>query len=351
VYKRQAYTRREPLGVVAGIGAWNYPLQIACWKSAPALAAGNAMIFKPSELTPLTALELARIYQQAGLPDGVFNVVLGDSRTGRLLVEHPAIKKISLTGSVPTGQAVMAAACAQLKHVTLELGGKSPLIIFADADLSRAVQSAILANFYTQGEVCSNGTRIFVQRSVKSEFTEAFVAATKKLLIGDPLDQQTDVGSLISPAHAKRVLGYIEAGRSAGAKLVCGGKKFGEIGNFVEPTIFDECTDEMTIIREEIFGPVASLLVFDSEAEVVQRANATNYGLAAGVFTRDLDRAHRVVAQLEAGICWINSYNITPIEIPFGGYKHSGIGRENSPWAIQHYTQLKTVYVAMGDNA
>jgi betaine-aldehyde dehydrogenase len=349
--KNFAYTRREPLGVVAGIGAWNYPLQIACWKAAPALAAGNAMIYKPSELTPLTTVELAKTFIEAGLPPGVFNVVLGDARTGQLLVEHSAIKKISVTGSVSTGQKIAAAAGQRLKQVTLELGGKSPLIIFGDCDIDRAVRAAVLANFYTQGEVCSNGTRVFVERSIVKEFSEAFAAATRQLVIGDPLDLKTEVGSLISPSHCHKVMGYIDSGQRAGAKLICGGKRHGDSGNFVQPTIFADCHDDMQIVREEIFGPVASILTFESEAEVIHRANLTDYGLAAGVFTQDIDRAHRVVEKIEAGICWINNYNITPIEIPFGGYKHSGIGRENSPWALQHYTQLKTVYVDLGGNS
>ena len=344
-----AYTRREPLGVVAGIGAWNYPLQIACWKAAPALAAGNAMIYKPSELTPLTAIELARTFREAGLPDGLFNVVLGDHRTGQLLVDHPDISKVSLTGSVSTGKRIMESASRHLKHVTLELGGKSPLVIFEDAKIANAVKATLLANFYTQGEICSNGTRVFVHRSIQAEFLDELVKATRRLVIGDPLDPKTDVGSLISPEHAQAVLGYIESGKNQGAELVCGGQQVGEEGNFVEPTIFAGCNDDMTIAQEEIFGPVMSLLSFDDEREVIRRANNTEFGLSAGVFTNDLSRAHRVIGQLQAGTCWINTYNITPVEVPFGGYKQSGIGRENSQWAIQHYTQLKSVYVEMGD--
>ena len=344
-----AYTRREPLGVIAGIGAWNYPLQIACWKAAPALAAGNAMVFKPSELTPLTAIELAKTFRQAGLPDGLFNVVLGDHRTGQLLVDHPSIRKVSLTGSVATGKRIMQSAAASLKHVTLELGGKSPIIIFDDAKIDNAVKATLLANFYTQGEICSNGTRVFVHRDLHDVFLEKLIAATQQLVIGDPLDPDTQVGSLISPEHCQKVLGYIRQGVEQGAKLVYGGIQVGKRGNFVQPTIFASCQDDMTIAQEEIFGPVLSLFSFSDEQEVIERANATDYGLAAGVFTNDLNRAHRVIAALDAGTCWINTYNITPIEIPFGGYKQSGFGRENSQWAIQHYTQLKTVYVEMGD--
>lgn len=348
-----AYTRREPLGVVAGIGAWNYPLQIACWKSAPALACGNAMIFKPAELTPLTALRLAEIFTEAGLPDGVFNVVQGFADTGRLLTRHPRIRKVSLTGEVGTGKAVMADAAATLKAVTLELGGKSPLIVFEDAKLDNAVSGALLANFYSAGEVCSNGTRVFVHRSVKAAFIEKLVARVRKMIVGDPLDPATQVGALISPGHMEKVLGYIEKGRAEGAKVLVGGHRVTDgalaKGCFVAPTVFDGCSDDMAIVREEIFGPVMTVLDFDTEDEVVARANATDFGLAAGVFTNDLTRAHRVIARLQAGTCWINHYNVTPIELPFGGYKQSGLGRENSRAAIEHYSQLKSVYVAMGD--
>lgn len=347
------YTRREPLGVVAGIGAWNYPIQIACWKSAPALACGNAMIFKPAELTPLTAIELAKAYAEAGLPDGVFQVVQGYADTGRLLSRHPKIRKVSLTGEVGTGKAVMADASSTLKYVTLELGGKSPLIIFEDAKLDNAVGAALLANFYSAGEVCSNGTRVFVHRSVRQAFLEKLAARVATMRVGDPMNPSTQVGALISEPHLQKVMGYIERGRAEGAKLVCGGYRVladgCDKGYFVAPTVFDGCTDDMAIVREEIFGPVMSVLTFDDEAEVIARANDTEFGLSAGVFTNDLTRAHRVIAQLEAGTCWINHYNITPIELPFGGHKRSGLGRENGRAAIEHYTQLKSVYVAMGD--
>jgi betaine-aldehyde dehydrogenase len=347
------YTRREPLGVVAGIGAWNYPLQIACWKSAPALACGNAMIFKPAELTPLTAIELAKIYAEAGLPDGVFQVVQGFADTGRLLTRHPKIRKVSLTGEVSTGQAVMRDAASSLKYVTLELGGKSPLIVFEDAKLDNAVSGALLANFYSAGEVCSNATRVFVHRSVKAAFIEKLIARVGSMTIGDPADPSTQVGALISEEHMNRVLGYIARGKAEGAQILIGGDRvtangLGD-GYFIAPTVFDGCHDDMTIVREEIFGPVMTILEFDDEEEVIARANATEFGLAAGVFTNDLTRAHRVIARLEAGTCWINHYNITPIELPFGGAKMSGLGRENGRAAIEHYTQLKSVYVALGD--
>ncbi len=347
------YTRREPLGVCVGIGAWNYPLQIACWKSAVALACGNSMIFKPASLTPLTALKLAEIFTEAGVPDGVFNVICGGANTGQCLSRHPGVDKVSLTGSTSTGKLVMADAATTLKHVTMELGGKSPLIIFADADLDNAVSAAMMANFYTQGEICTNGTRVFVDRNIHDEFVNRLLARTSRLKIGDPMDPETQIGALISEGHMESVLSYIEKGKAEGARLLCGGARTVEgglaNGYFVEPTVFTDCSDDMTIATEEIFGPVMSVLTFTDEDEVIRRANNSVYGLAAGVFTKDLARAHRVIAKLEAGTCWINNYNITPIELPLGGYKQSGIGRENSPAAIDHYTQLKSVYVELGD--
>jgi betaine-aldehyde dehydrogenase len=343
------YTRREPLGVVAGIGAWNYPIQIACWKTAPALACGNAMIFKPAELTPLTAIRLENVLREAGAPEGLFTVVQGFADTGRLLTHHPGIAKVSLTGEAGTGRKVMADAAGTLKHVTLELGGKSPLIVFDDADLDDAVSGALIGNFYSAGEVCSNGTRVFVHAKVRAAFLDKLVARTRRMKVGNPLDPTTQVGALISEAHMEKVLGYIEAGKREGAALLAGGERVTagglDRGFFVAPTIFDRCADDMTIVQEEIFGPVMSVLAFRDEEEVIERANATDFGLSAGVFTRDLARAHRVIARLEAGTCWINQYNVTPVELPFGGYKRSGLGRENSRAAIEHYTQIKSVYV------
>ena len=351
------YTRPEPLGVCAGIGAWNYPIQIAAWKAAPALACGNAMIFKPSELTPATALELAKVFMEAGAPAGLFNVVQGDGRVGAMLVDHPRIAKVSLTGSVSTGKKILSGAANQLKKVTLELGGKSPLIIFEDADINNAVSAALLANFYTQGEVCSNGTRVFVHRNILDSFVKQLKERTEKIKVGDPTDPETQMGALISKAHLDKVMRFIDSGISSGARLLTGGVKPEKDfrgrdisnGNFLTPAIFTECNDSMEICREEIFGPVLSILSFDSEDEVIERANNTSFGLSAGVFTNDIKRGHRVIHQLQAGTCWINNYNITPIERPFGGNKHSGIGRENSLAAIQYYTQLKSVYVELGD--
>lgn len=347
-----AYTRREPLGVCAGIGAWNYPIQIASWKSAPALAAGNAIIFKPSELTPVTAVELAKIVEEAGAPPGLLNVVLGKGEIGAALANHPGIAKISLTGSVPTGKRVMAAAAGTLKHVTMELGGKSALIVFADADLDDAVSAALLGNFYTQGEICSNGTRVFVEEPAREAFLEKLVERTKKIVVGDPLDPKTQMGPLISAEHLQKVLSYVGRGNAEGAKLVTGGKRLTDgalaRGNFMEPTIFDACQDDMAIVREEVFGPLMSVLPFRNEAEVVARANDTPFGLAAGLMTKDISRAHRVAAALEAGIVWVNCYNLTPVPMPFGGSKQSGIGRENGLAALEFYSERKSVYVNLG---
>lgn len=355
------YTRREPLGVVASIGAWNYPLQIACWKTAPALACGNSVVFKPSELTPLTVQYLAEIFKIAGLPPGVFNIVHGSGDVGEMLTSHPAVSKVSLTGSVPTGRAVLRNAAEQLTPVSLELGGKSPLIVFDKANIDQAVTGALLANFYTQGEVCSNGTRVFVQEAIYDEFVSTFVARAEKIVLGDPLDPETQMGPLISAPHAQRVREYIKQGVDSGATLACGDaadpntsadnttSEKASSNNFVRPTIFTDCTDDMRITQEEIFGPVACVLPFKTEAEVIKRANDTPFGLAAGVFTQDITQAHRVVAQLQAGVCWINHYNITPIAMPFGGMKASGIGRENGLAALDQYTQIKSVYVGMGE--
>ncbi len=346
-----AYTKRVPLGVVVGIGAWNYPQQIACWKAAPALACGNAMVFKPSEVTPLGALKIAEILIEAGLPKGVFNVIQGDRDTGPLLVSHPDVAKVSLTGSVPTGRKVAGAAAGQLKHVTMELGGKSPLIVFDDADLEGAISGTMLGNFYSTGQVCSNGTRVFVHRALKERFLARLKERTEAILLGDPQDEATQMGPLVSFAQREKVLAYIEKGKAEGARLVTGGGIPNTIsgeGFYVQPTVFADVTDEMAIAREEIFGPVMCVLDFDDEDEVVARANATEFGLAAGVFTADISRAHRVVDRLEAGTLWINTYNLCPVEIPFGGSKQSGFGRENSAAALEHYSELKTVYVGMG---
>ncbi|UAY93616.1 betaine-aldehyde dehydrogenase [Pectobacterium polaris] len=350
-----AYTRREPLGVVAGIGAWNYPIQIALWKSAPALAAGNAMIFKPSEVTSLTALKLAEIYTEAGLPAGVFNVLTGTGKSvGQALTTHPGIAKVSFTGGIASGKTVMAnAAGSTLKDVTMELGGKSPLIIFDDADLDKAADIAMMANFFSSGQVCTNGTRVFIPQALQAQFEEKILARVQRIRIGDPTDEQVNFGPLVSFPHRESVLRYIESGKREGARVLVGGEpmtdeKYAQ-GAFVAPTVFTDCRDDMTIVREEIFGPVMSILTYQNEDEVIRRANESEYGLAAGIVTCDLNRAHWVIHQLEAGICWINTWGESPAEMPVGGYKHSGVGRENGITTLEHYTQIKSVQVELGE--
>ena len=344
-----AYTIREPLGVCVGIGAWNYPTQIACWKGAPALACGNTMVFKPSETTPLSALRVAEILKEAGLPDGVYNVVQGRGGVGAKLITDDRVAKVSLTGSVPTGKKVYATAAEGMRHVTMELGGKSPLIVFGDADLDKAVSGAILGNFYSSGQVCSNGTRVFVEKGTRAAFVDWLVERLRGVVMGDPLDEAVNFGPMVSQEQMEIVLGYIEKGVAEGGTLAAGGRRSNRPGFFIEPTVFTDVTDDMTIAQEEIFGPVLSVLDFETEDEVMARANATPFGLAAGVFTSDLQRAHRVVRGFEAGTCYINHYNGAPVEMPFGGSKLSGVGRENSKLAINHYSELKAVYVGMGD--
>ncbi|WP_350326815.1 betaine-aldehyde dehydrogenase [Pectobacterium aroidearum] len=350
-----AYTRREPLGVVAGIGAWNYPIQIALWKSAPALAAGNAMIFKPSEVTSLTALKLAEIYTEAGLPAGVFNVLTGTGQSvGQALTTHPGIAKVSFTGGIASGKTVMAnAAGSTLKDVTMELGGKSPLIVFEDADLDKAADIAMMANFFSSGQVCTNGTRVFVPQALQTQFEEKILARVQRIRIGNPTDEAVNFGPLVSFPHRESVLRYIESGKREGARVLVGGEpmideKYAQ-GAFVAPTVFTDCRDDMKIVREEIFGPVMSILTYQNEDEVIRRANDSEYGLAAGIVTGDLNRAHRVIHQLEAGICWINTWGESPAEMPVGGYKHSGVGRENGITTLEHYTQIKSVQVELGE--
>ncbi|PMR78776.1 betaine-aldehyde dehydrogenase [Billgrantia endophytica] len=347
------YTRREPLGVIGAIAAWNYPIQIACWKAAPALAAGNAVVLKPSEVTPLTAMRLAEIFTEAGLPNGVFNVIHGDGRVGAMLTEHTGIDKVSFTGEVGTGKNVMAAAGGStLKDVTMELGGKSPMIVFADADLDRAADAAMMANFYSSGQICTNGTRVFVESAAKETFETKIKERVARIRAGDPLDPSVNFGPLVSFGHQAKVLSYIELGKREGARVLIGGESMtGDSfakGAWAAPTVFTDCTDGMRIVREEIFGPVMSILVFDDDEELIRRANDTHYGLAAGVFTESLNRAHRTIHRLEAGICWINTWGESPAEMPVGGYKQSGVGRENGIETLAHYTQTKSIQVEMG---
>ncbi len=342
-----AYTVREPLGVCLGIGAWNYPIQIACWKAAPALACGNAMIFKPSEVTPLTALKLAEILTEAGAPTGLFNVLQGARGAGEQLINHPGIAKVSLTGSVPTGRAVAAAAAGHMKHITMELGGKSPLLVFDDADVDSAISGAILGNFYSTGQICSNSTRVFVQEGIKETFLNRLKERVAKMHIGNPMDPETQIGPMVSTAQAAKVRTYIDRAEAEGATRLTPALPMPDGDTWISPVVFTEVQDDMTIACEEIFGPVMSVLTFKDEDEAIARANGTEFGLAAGVFTQDLARGHRVVSKLKAGTCWINAYNLTPIEMPFGGVGQSGIGRENARAAIEHFSQLKSVYVAM----
>ncbi len=348
-----AIMKREPLGVCLGIGAWNYPIQIALWKSSLALACGNSMIFKPSEYTPLTALKLAEIYSQAGLPDGVFNVIQGGSATGKLLVDHPLINKVSLTGSVGTGKKIMAQAAGSLKKVTLELGGKSPILVFNDANIENAVNAIVPANFYSTGQVCSNGTRVFVQKGIYAELLSALEEQTKRIIVGNPFNENTDMGPLVSQMQYDKVIAYMDDARASKARLICGGKAYSDesmsAGYFVPPTILADCTDDMKFVREEVFGPLMSVLSFNDEDEVLERANSSEFGLAGAVFTQDLTRANRVANALQAGSVWINNYHILPASVPFGGYKASGIGRENGKSAIEHYTQIKMIYTSLSD--
>src|SRR6266849_2590206 len=343
------YTLREPLGVVAAIVPWNFPLLLASWKIAPALAAGNTVVLKPASWTPLTALRFGEVCQEAGLPEGVVNVVTGPgSLLGRALVRHPGVDKIAITGETATGQQILRDSADTLKRVTLELGGKSPNIIFADADLESAVRGATIGIFYGKGEVCAAGSRLFVEKKIKDDFIQKLVDRTKKIQPGDPLDPKTRFGALVSEKQMQTVLGYIEKGKAEGAKLVVGGERV-SVGNgkgcFVQPTIFDGVRNDMTIAREEIFGPVLAGIEFGEMDEAIRLANETQYGLAAAVWTRDIGKAHRVARKLQAGTVWINTYNNYDAAAAFGGYKMSGYGRELGMHALEHYTQIKSVWV------
>ncbi len=347
-----ARIRREPLGVCAGIGAWNYPIQIAMWKSGLALACGNSMIFKPAEVTPISANFLAEIYTEAGVPAGVFNVVHGDARVGRMLVAHPGIAKVSLTGEAGTGKIVMSEAAATLKKVTLELGGKSPIIVFDDADVDSARNAALTNNFYSTGQVCSHGTRVFVQRGVYEQFLDGIAERVGAYSVGDPFDPDTVIGPLASAEHRDKVMHYMQLALSSGARHIVGGDVPDDPeladGHYVMPAVFADCTDDMEFVTDEVFGPLMAVLPFDDEDEVVHRANATDYGLAGAVFSSDVTRANRVANAIQAGFVWINDYGTMPASVPFGGYKHSGVGRENGEMAIDEYTQIKTIYTNLG---
>jgi acyl-CoA reductase-like NAD-dependent aldehyde dehydrogenase len=344
------YTLREPVGVVGAIVPWNFPLNLASWKVAPAIAAGCTVVLKPAEETPLTALVLAELLHEAGLPPGALNVVPGYGPTaGAALVRHPGVDKIAFTGSTEVGRVIMREAADTLKRVTLELGGKSPNLIFADADLKAAIRGAQTGIFYGKGEVCAAGSRLLVERSVKDQVVEALAQRAQRLVPGDPFDKETRLGAIVSKAQQERVLGYIAQGQSEGATLVSGGKAttVDDKGYFIEATVFDGVTPDMTIAREEIFGPVLSVLPFDDLEEAVGLANQSMYGLAAGIWTRDIAKAHRVASDIRAGTVWINTYNAYDPAASFGGYKSSGFGRDLGREALSNYTELKTVWVGL----
>jgi aldehyde dehydrogenase (NAD+) len=345
------YTLREPVGVVGLIVPWNFPLLLASWKVGPALACGNTVVLKPAEQTPLSALRFGELVMEAGFPGGVVNILTGGPETGQAMVAHPAIDKIAFTGSTAVGKEIMRGAADTLKRVTLELGGKSPNIVFSDADIDGAVKGAINGIFYGKGEVCNAGSRLFLESKLKDEFTEKLVARASKMRPADPLDPKSRLGAIVSQEQMQTVLNYIEAGKKDGAKLLAGGNRVsvdGGKGFFLEPTIFGDVENDMTIAREEIFGPVLSILTFDDAEEAISQANSNPYGLAAAVWTRDLKKAHSVSRRLKAGTVWINTYGLMDASLPFGGYKSSGFGRELGAHAIEHYTELKTVWLNMG---
>lgn len=345
------YTLREPVGVVGLIVPWNFPLLLASWKIGPALACGNTIVLKPAEQTPLTTLRFGELAIEAGVPAGVLNIVTGGPSTGQAIVRHPGIDKIAFTGSTAVGKEIMRSAADTLKRVTLELGGKSPNIVFADSDLDGAVKGAINGIFYGKGEVCNAGSRLFVESKVRDEIVEKLVARAKKMPPADPLDPKTRMGAIVSQEQMQTVLGYIEQGKKEGAKLIAGGNRVsldGAKGFFIEPTIFGDVKNDMKIAQEEIFGPVLSVLMFDDVEQAVEQANRNPYGLAAAVWTRDIRKAHQVSRMLRAGTVWINTYGLMDAALPFGGYKASGFGRELGAHAVEHYTEVKSVWLNMG---
>jgi len=345
----QAMTVREPIGVCAQIVPWNYPLMMAAWKLAPALAAGNTVVFKPAEATPLSAIRLFELLEPLGFPPGVVNLVLGAGETaGARLSEHPDVDKIAFTGGTDTGRLVMKAAAGNLKKISLELGGKSPCVVFEDADLETAVDWALFAIFANQGQVCSAGSRLLVQASIHDRFVDRLVERARGIVVGPGLAEGTEMGPLITREHMERVLGYIAAGLAEGAHLACGGSRLGgdlARGWFVEPTIFTRCTPKMRIVQEEIFGPVLAVLPFADEAEAIHLANDSVFGLAGGVFTTDGARGLRFVKALRAGITWVNAYHPTYNEAPWGGYKQSGMGRELGTYGFEAYTEVKQINI------
>ena len=343
------YTRHEPIGVVGQIIPWNYPMLMQAWKLAPALATGNTVVMKPAEQTPLSALRIGELIVEAGFPEGVVNLLPGFGPTaGAAIASHMDIDKVAFTGSTEVGRLIMeAAAKSNLKRITLELGGKSPNIIFEDTDLDEAVEGAHMGLFVNQGQSCCAGSRVFVEEKIYDAFMEKSVARARKRRVGDPLDPRTDQGPQVSQSQFDRVMGYIESGQRDGATLACGGERVGDRGYFIQPTVFSDVRDEMQIAREEIFGPVMSVIPFKDVDEVVERANRTSYGLAAGVWTRDIKKAHAVANAVRAGTVWVNCYHVLDTRAPFGGFKQSGIGRELGEYGLQQYTEVKTVTVKL----
>jgi len=346
------YTLRQPLGVVAAIVPWNFPLLLASWKIAPALAMGNTVIVKPASNTSLTALKLAELAAEAGLPAGVLNVVTGSgSVVGGALVEHAGVDKVAFTGATSTGQGILRSSADTLKKITLELGGKSPNIVLADADLDAAVKGATMGIFYGKGEVCAAGSRLLVEKSIAEEFIDRVVERTERMVPGDPMDPKTRLGAIVSKEQMETVLGYVDAGKSEGARLRTGGER-ADIGSgkgyFLRPAVFDQVDNRMKIAQEEIFGPVLATITFEDEEDAIAQANDTPYGLAAAVWSRDIGRAHRLARRLQAGTVWVNTYNRYDAAAPFGGYKESGYGRELGVHALEHYTQVKNVWVDLG---
>jgi aldehyde dehydrogenase (NAD+) len=344
-----SYTLRQPVGVVGQIIPWNFPLLMLAWKWGPALACGNTIVMKPAEQTPLTALRLGELAIEAGFPEGVINLINGFGETaGAALVAHPDVDKIAFTGHVDTAKIIQRQAAETLKRTTFELGGKSPNVIFADADLDTAVAGAFHAIYFHGGQCCTAGSRLFIEKRIHQEFVARLAEKAKARVIGDPLDPKTEQGPQVSQEQLDKIFHYVDLGKKQGAKLLAGGGRVGDRGFFVEPTIFDNVQDDMAIARDEIFGPVVSVLPFQQVDEVIDRANRTNYGLAAAIWTKDIDKAHLFAKKVKAGTVWVNCYNVVDTTTPFGGFKMSGQGRENGEAALEHYTELKTVTVKLG---
>jgi len=343
------YTRHESIGVCGQIIPWNFPMLMQAWKLAPALATGNTVVLKPAEQTPLTALRIGELIMEAGFPEGVVNILPGFGETaGAAIANHMDVDKVAFTGSTEVGHLIMqAAGKSNLKRVSLELGGKSPNIVFADAQMDQAVEGSHMGLFFNQGQVCCAGSRVFVEEKVYDQFVEQSTARAKKRTVGDPFDAGTEQGPQVDRTQLDKVLGYIEAGQREGAKLNCGGGRVGDKGYFVEPTVFSDVQDDMKIAREEIFGPVMSIIKFKSIDEVIDRANRTVYGLAAGVWTRDIGKALAIANNVRSGTVWVNCYNVLDTAAPFGGFKQSGIGRELGEYGLQQYTEVKTVVVKL----